>query len=76
MCEVDASIKANGHSFMGTILWWLRIVNYCRVDVGSVTVQWVNWYNNQRLLEPIGNIPPVEFEAVYYEQENGQAIAA
>jgi hypothetical protein len=26
--------------------------------------------------EPIGNIPPVEFEAAYYEQENGQAMAA
>jgi len=36
----------------------------------------VNWYNNYRLLEPIGNIPPIEFEAAYYEQENGQAMAA
>jgi transposase InsO family protein len=27
---------------------------------------WVNWFNNQRLLEPIGNIPPAELEANYY----------
>ena len=41
-------------------------------EVEYATLGWVNWYNNQRLLEPIGNIPPVEFEAAYYEQENGQ----
>ena len=45
-------------------------------EVEYATLGWVNWYNNQRLLEPIGNIPPVEFEAAYYEQENGQAMAA
>ncbi len=44
--------------------------------VEYATLEWVDWYNNQRLLEPIGNIPPVEFEAAYYEQENGQAMAA
>ena len=32
--------------------------------------------NNRRLLGPIGDIPPVEFEAAYYEQQNGQAMAA
>jgi len=36
----------------------------------------VDWYNNKRLLEPIGNIPPTEFEAACYEQENDQAMAA
>jgi transposase InsO family protein len=45
-------------------------------EVEYATLEWVNWYNNQRLLEPIGNIPPIEFEAAYYEQENGQAMAA
>ena len=45
-------------------------------EVEYATQEWVNWYNNQRLLEPIGNIPPVEFEAAYYERENGQAMAA
>ena len=34
------------------------------------TLNWVTWFNHQRLLEPIGNIPPVEFEALY---EQGQA---
>ena len=45
-------------------------------QVEYATLEWVDWYNNRRLLEPIGNIPPAEFEAAYYEQENGQAIAA
>ena len=45
-------------------------------EVEYATLEWVNWYNNHRLLEPIGSIPPIEFEAAYYEQENGQAMAA
>jgi transposase InsO family protein len=45
-------------------------------EVEYATLEWVNWYNNKRLLGPIGDIPPVEFEAAYYEQQNGQAIAA
>jgi transposase InsO family protein len=45
-------------------------------EVEYAILEWVDWYNNKRLLELIGNIPPVEFEAAYYEQENGQAMAA
>lgn len=40
------------------------------------TLQWVHWFNNQRILGPIGNIPPVEFEALYYEQECVPAMVA
>jgi len=45
-------------------------------QVEYATFQWVDWYNNRRLLGPIGDIPPVEFETHYYERENGQAVAA
>ncbi len=31
--------------------------------VEFATLEWVAWFNNQRLLEPIGNIPPAEAEA-------------
>ncbi len=31
--------------------------------VGHKTLEWVDWLNHQRLLEPIGNIPPAEAEA-------------
>ncbi|MDG6382611.1 integrase core domain-containing protein, partial [Pseudomonas savastanoi pv. phaseolicola] len=30
------------------------------------TLKWVDWFNHRRLLEPIGHIPPVEAEAIYY----------
>ena len=35
-------------------------------QVEYATLEWVDWYNNRRLLEPIGNIPPAEAEAAYY----------
>jgi putative transposase len=44
--------------------------------VEFATLEWVDWFNTRRLLEPIGNIPPAEAEARYYEQLNEQAMAA
>ena len=44
--------------------------------VEFATLEWVDWFNNRRLLGPIGNIPPAEAEAAYYAQIAGQAIAA
>ena len=44
--------------------------------VEFATLEWVNWFNNRRLFEPIGNIPPAEAEARYYAQVRGQAMAA
>ena len=39
-----------------------------REAVELATLEWVSWYNTQRLLEPIGYIPPAEAEANYYRQ--------
>jgi putative transposase len=36
--------------------------------VEFATLEWVDWFNKRRLLEPIGNIPPAEAEAAYYAQ--------
>ena len=36
--------------------------------VEFATLAWVDWFNNRRLLGPIGDIPPAEFEAQYYAQ--------
>jgi transposase InsO family protein len=44
--------------------------------VEFATLDWVNWFNNRRLLEPIGNIPPAEAEARYYAQADEHAMAA
>ena len=44
--------------------------------VEYATLEWVDWFNNRRLLEPIGNILPAEAEAAYYADMQEQAIAA
>jgi putative transposase len=44
--------------------------------VEFATLEWVDWFNNRRLLEPIGNIPPAEAEARYCAQASEQAMAA
>ena len=36
--------------------------------VEFATLTWVDWFNTRRLLEPIGYVPPAEYEARYYEQ--------
>lgn len=36
--------------------------------VEFATLEWVHWFNNHRLLEPIGYVPPAEHEAAYYAQ--------
>ena len=45
-------------------------------DVEFATLEWVDWFNNRRLLEPIGYIPPAEFEAVYDQQQGASAKVA
>jgi putative transposase len=44
--------------------------------VEFATLEWVDWFNNRRLLEPIGNLPPAEAEARYYAQAEAPALAA
>ena len=44
--------------------------------VEFATLEWVDWFNHRRLLEPIGNIPPAEAEARYYAQLEEPALAA
>src|SRR3981189_903798 len=48
-----------------------------RVEAGEfATLEWVDWFNNRRLLEPIGNIPPAEAEERYYAMLEQPAMAA
>jgi putative transposase len=44
--------------------------------VEFATLEWVNWFNTKRLLEPIGYIPPAEYEQVYYSQREVTAVGA
>ncbi len=44
--------------------------------VEFATLEWVEWFNNRRLLEPMGNIPPAEAEARYYATQKATPLAA
>lgn len=44
--------------------------------VEYATLEWVDWFNNRRLLEPIGHVPPAEAEARYYAATRAPALAA
>jgi transposase InsO family protein len=44
--------------------------------VEYATLEWVDWFNNRRLLEPLGHVPPTEFEAPYHQHQASQAKVA
>ncbi|ANK88270.1 IS3 family insertion sequence transposase protein (plasmid) [Rhizobium phaseoli] len=44
--------------------------------VEFATLEWIDWFNHRRLLEPIGNIPPAEAEERYYAMLDAPAMAA
>ena len=44
--------------------------------VEYATLEWVDWFNHRRLLEPIGHIPPAELEAAYYRSTGQLPMAA
>jgi putative transposase len=47
-----------------------------RESVELATLEWVSWFNHQRLMEPLGYIPPAEAEANYYRQHNRHTAVA
>jgi len=44
--------------------------------VEFATLAWVDWFNNRRLLEPIGHVPPAEYEETYYRVQETPAMGA
>lgn len=40
------------------------------------TLEWADWFNNRRLLDPIGNVPPAEAERNFYAALETEAMAA
>jgi putative transposase len=45
-----------------------------REAVELATLTWVDWFNNRRLLEPLGYVPPAEFESAYYDKRRNPAM--
>lgn len=46
-----------------------------REDVEYATLEWVAWYNSQRLMQPLGDLPPAEYEDQYYHTQAATAAA-
>jgi len=44
--------------------------------VEYVALEWIDWFNNRRLLEPIGNVPPTEAKERYYAMLDEDRMAA
>jgi transposase InsO family protein len=44
-------------------------------SVEFATLEWVDWFNRRRILEPLGYLPPFEFEQMYYRHEHPVAVA-
>ncbi len=85
--NIDASVGSIGDSYDNALaetingLYKTEVIRHRgpwrNIDeVEFATLEWVDWFNNRRLLEPIGNIPPAEFEMAYYRQLEGSADAA
>jgi putative transposase len=43
-------------------------------DVEYATLEWVAWYNSQRLMEPLGYVPPAEYEEQYHRAQTDSAV--
>jgi putative transposase len=60
----DNALAETINGLYETVIWhrgpWRNIS-----EVEFATLEWVDWFNNRRLLESIGNIPPTEFEMAY-----------
>jgi putative transposase len=43
-------------------------------QVVLAALDWVDWFDNRRLPEPIGYVPPVEYEELYYQEQEVPAM--
>jgi len=84
---IEASVGSRGDSYDNALaetingLYKAEVIHrrgpWKNVDeVEYATLEWVDWFNHRRLLEPIGNVPPAELEAVYYRRQAESANAA
>ena len=84
---VEPSVGSVGDSYDNALaetingLYKAEVIHRCAPwrsfeAVEFATLEWVDWFNTRRLLEPIGNIPPAEAEATYYAELEATPIAA
>jgi putative transposase len=84
---IDPSVGSVGDSYDNALaetvigLFKTEVIHRCGPwrsleAVEFATLEWVDWFNNRRLLEPIGNNPPAEAEARFYAQSAELAMVA
>jgi len=84
---IERSVGSVGDSYDNALaetingLYKTEVIRRCgpwrNVDeVEFATLEWVDWFNNRRLLEPIGYVPPAEFEAAWYQRNESSAVVA
>lgn len=84
---IDASVGTTGDSYDNALaetmigLYKTEVIRHRgpwrSLDaVEYATLEWVGWFNNRRLLEPIGSVLPAELEMAYYRQKEESAEAA
>ena len=75
--QIKASVVTTGDSYDNALaetvngLYKTKVIHHQKpwkrmVDVELATLNWVDWFNNRRLLGSIGYVPPAEFEMAYY----------
>jgi putative transposase len=85
-CGMHASVGTTGDSYDNALaesingLYKAEVIHrrgpWRNVDaVEFATLEWVDWFNNRRLLKPIGDIPPIELENQYYQQQTLAMVA-
>ena len=45
-------------------------------EVEHAMLDWVDWFNNRRLFQPIGDVPPAEFDMAHYRRQDESSMAA
>ena len=84
---VEPSVGSVGDSYDNALaetingLYKAEVIHRCgpwrsHEAVEFATLEWIDWFNNRRLLEPIGSIPPAEAEEEYYAMMHQRPMAA
>jgi len=85
--DIDASVGTVGDSYDNALaetingLYKAEVIHHLgpwksAAQVEWETLKWIDWYNNRRLLAPIGYMPPAEAERAFYAKQNQFDIAA
>jgi putative transposase len=71
----DNALAETINGLYKTELIWRRAPWKSVEAVELATLEWVAWFNYQRLMEPLGYIPPAEAERNYYERQSAKTDA-